>query len=84
MFKIGHGVTRTCRGLTRREILEVGGLGFLGLTLGDWFGVKEALARAAARPADATDRDHSCIFIFLSGGPSHFETFYPKPAGALD
>ena len=80
MFKIGHGVTRTCQGLTRREILQVGGLGFLGLTLAEWFGVKAA----RARPADATDREPSCIFIFLSGGPSHFETFDPKPMAPVE
>src|SRR5207244_13201981 len=80
----GHGVTRTCRGLMRREILEAGGLGFLGLTLAEWFGVKGAVARAAARPADATAREHSCIFIFLSGGPSHFETFDPKPTAPVE
>jgi hypothetical protein len=84
MFKIGHGVTRTCRGWTRREILEAGGLGFLGLTLGEWFGVNGAAARAADRSADAADREHSCIFIFLSGGPSHFETFDPKPAAPVE
>ena len=80
MFKIGHGVTRICQGLTRREILQVGGLGFLGLTLGEWFGVKSAFARSA----DATAREQSCIFIFLSGGPSHFETFDPKPAAPVE
>src|SRR5262245_6566244 len=80
MFKIGHGITRICQGLTRREILEVGGLGFLGLTLAEWFGVKSAFARSA----DATDREQSCIFIFLSGGPSHFETFDPKPVAPVE
>jgi len=80
MFKIGHGITRVCQGLTRREILEVGGLGFLGLTLGEWFGVRAA----SAQSAHSTDREQSCIFIFLSGGPSHFETFDPKPVAPVE
>ncbi|MFO0966612.1 MAG: DUF1501 domain-containing protein [Gemmataceae bacterium] len=78
MLSIGKTTTRTCQGMTRREILQVGGLGFLGLTLADWFG-----ARTAAQTT-ASSRDPACIFIFLSGGPSHFETFDPKPAAPVD
>ncbi len=29
MFKIGHGITRICQGLTRRESLRSAGWGFL-------------------------------------------------------
>jgi Protein of unknown function (DUF1501) len=80
MLKIGDGVTRTCRGFSRREILQVGGLGFLGLSLADWFGARPSVAAAA----DNTSREQACIFIFLSGGPSHFETFDPKPMAPLE
>jgi hypothetical protein len=31
------------------------------------------------RPAGAAGRAKSCIFLFLSGGPSQYETFDPKP-----
>jgi hypothetical protein len=78
MFRIGKTAARTCQGVTRREILRVGGLGFLGLTLADWWGGRAA--QAAATPT----REPACIFIFLSGGPSHFETFDPKPAAPID
>jgi len=80
MLCIGQAAARTCQGLTRREILQVGGIGFLGLTLADWFRAKDA----QAGPASAGSRDPACIFIFLSGGPSHFETFDPKPAAPID
>src|SRR5262249_19143010 len=53
-------------------MLQVGGLGVLGLTLADH------LRAAEARPAGRR-RDRSCIFLWLDGGPSHFETFDPKP-----
>jgi hypothetical protein len=76
MLRIGNGWARDCQGATRREILQVGGLGLLGLGLGDWF-------RARADASTST-REPSCIFIFLSGGPSHFETFDPKPAAPVD
>src|SRR5262245_60283548 len=78
MFKIGDGMTRTCRGLTRREILQVGGLGFLGLSLADWVSARQSVGAADS------NREQACIFIFLSGGPSHFETFDPKPMAPLE
>ena len=50
---------------SRREALQIG-VGLFGLGLP---GYLEA----------ADKKDVSCIFIFLAGGPSHFETFDPKP-----
>src|SRR5438552_51464 len=82
MFNIGAALTRNCNGLTRREILQVGGLGFLGLTLADAFNASQAVAAAATQTNGA--RERSCIFLFLSGGPSHFETFDPKPSAPID
>lgn len=79
MFHIGNGKSRTCQGITRREILQVGGVSALGLTLADWFGVREAQANSPT-----SGREPACIFIFLSGGPSHFETFDPKPSAPID
>src|SRR5215213_9863438 len=79
MLKIGRAASKTCQGLSRREILQVGGLGFLGLTLADWFQAREAQASPGTSVSDP-----SCIFIFLSGGPSHFETFDPKPVAPVD
>jgi hypothetical protein len=32
-----------------------------------------------SRPADPIRRPASCILIWMDGGPSHFETFDPKP-----
>jgi hypothetical protein len=63
--------------LSRREFLRVGGLSALGLTL-------PALLGAEARGSDyggarPSARARSCILLFLSGGPSQFETFDPKP-----
>jgi hypothetical protein len=63
--------------LQRREFLRVGGLSALGLTLPALF----------AADADASDyggsrplaRARSCILVFISGGPSQYETFDPKP-----
>jgi len=60
-----------CDGLTRRDFLHAGALSTLGLTLP---GLLAYRASAATR-----DRDVNCIMIFLVGGPSHIDTFDPKP-----
>ncbi len=78
MLRIGDATVRNCQGFTRREMLQVAGLGVTGLTLADWFRTQEA---RASRPANygGSGRDVSCIFLWLDGGPSHLETFDPKP-----
>lgn len=70
MFRLLSGWQRTCQGITRRELMRVGALGMITLP--------ELLRLQAAGAADASN-DRSCIFIFLWGGPSHLETFDPKP-----
>lgn len=58
--------------VSRRKALSIGGMGMLGVTL-------PRLLRAAdattARPKPAK----SVIFLYQFGGPSHLETFDPKP-----
>jgi len=63
--------------LTRRQLLQVGGLSMLGLGLP---GV--ARARETGRQASASEK--SCIFIVLGGGPSHVDTWDPKPEGPAE
>jgi hypothetical protein len=64
-----------CSGWTRREILQAGGAGLLGLSL-----PKVLAAEATARIAPP--RAKSVIFLFLFGGPSQLETFDLKPLAA--
>lgn len=63
-----------CDGVTRRDFLRLGSLTAFGFGLSDLLGWK---ASAAARPG--ADRASSCILIWLDGGPSHLDTFDPKP-----
>lgn len=69
---------RLCDGLPRREFMRIGGLGFTGMMLPAWL-----RARAADSRQSTTVRHFgkakSCILIFNYGGPSHIETFDPKP-----
>lgn len=60
----------------RRDLLHVGGLSVLGLTLPDLFRLRAHTAAAA--PA-ARNKGNSCIFLFLFGGPSHIDLWDMKP-----
>jgi hypothetical protein len=62
-----------CDGLTRRNFLKIGALGFGGLTL------PNLLRSEAAAGAGAQQTQKSIINVYLSGGPSHIDTFDPKP-----
>src|SRR6516165_7078352 len=60
-----------CDGSTRRDFLHAGALSLLGLTLPGLMARKAAGATA--------DKDVNCIMLFLVGGPSHIDTWDPKP-----
>lgn len=62
----------TCDGPSRRDFLHAGALSLLG------FGLPEYLA-AQQRGQVRSDRDVNCIMLFLVGGPSHIDTWDPKP-----
>lgn len=66
-----------CDGITRRDFLHLGVLSTFGLSLADVFRLKAQAAAAGSSPRSA--RDRSCILIWLDGGPSHLDTFDPKP-----
>jgi hypothetical protein len=72
--------TTPSRRPSRRDVLRVGVLSALGLGLDDLFRL-----RAAARAAEAPPvRARSCVLIWLAGGPSHLDTFDPKPDAPKD
>src|SRR5262245_44872493 len=77
MLRILGSPKRLCDGLTRRDFLQAGALGPLGLGLAD---ALRPAAASAPRPADRHfGRARSCILLFLYGSPSQLETFDPKP-----
>jgi hypothetical protein len=83
----GRGSITTCDGVTRRDFLQVGTLGALGLSLAGFQRHAAAAAAAAAAPhapsASAAGAkpgsDKSCILIFNLGAPSQLDLFDPKP-----
>ncbi len=85
---------RNCQGVTRRDCLQlglgtiIGGMG-VGAGMGGG-GLVDALRLRGLRAAEQPDteqpdterpdtRDTSCILIWMDGGPTHYETFDPKP-----
>ena len=61
-----------CDGVTRRDFLHAGSLGFLGLTLPEFLSFKAA---GAVDPK----KDVNCIQLMLVGGPSQLDTWDMKP-----
>jgi len=78
MLRILGSEKTLCDGLTRRDLLHVGGLGALGLTLGDALRLREAQAEAVSR-ASSFGKAKACILLFPYGSPPQHETFDPKP-----
>lgn len=65
--------------ITRRNALQLGMVGAAGLMLSDWFALKAA---GAINPLKAKAK--SVIQVWLWGGPSHLDTFDPKPDAGYD
>lgn len=68
-----RGTAHTCDGLTRRDFMQVGTLGAIGLSLPQY------LAAAEQGAVSKKDDDRACIMIFNLGAPSQVDTFDMKP-----
>lgn len=72
MLSLGKQSSSNCTSVSRRGLLQAGGLGVLGLGLGD-------LLRLEAQEKSSSSRAKSIILLWLWGGPSHLDTFDLKP-----
>jgi hypothetical protein len=75
-FRVGSGHERALlcgRGPTRRDVLQVGALGAIGLSLPQY---ARAAAEGRVRPGH---ENRSCILIFNLGGPSNIDLWDMKP-----
>lgn len=63
---------RRLRAMNRRAFLKAGTLGALGLSLAEYFALREA---RGAEPARAS----SVLLVYAMGGISHHDSFDPKP-----
>lgn len=73
----GNSSFRQCDGLSRRSVLQIGGLAMGGLSL------PQVLQAQAASPA-RTDPHKAVIMIYLTGGPPHQDMVDLKPAAPAD
>lgn len=76
----GHASQDTCDGVTRRELLRVGGSAMFGLSLAQMFGLQKAAASSTApnQGGPGFGKAKSVILIYLQGGPSHLDLWDPK------
>ena len=81
MLDLRTGAAPDCSAPSRRTFLRVGGLAAFGLTLPTYL-----RALAAQEPAGepggsrpTAPRAKRCILLWMQGGPSHHDTFDPKP-----
>ncbi len=79
MFEVGFGPSHNCEGTNRREFIRIGSLGLAGLTLPTLLQANAASAKKK-EPVD----NLSVIFMWMQGGPSHIDTFDPKPNAPSD
>lgn len=73
MFRLPLGQSqRYCDGVSRRSFLQIGlaGMGSFGIS---------DLLRARASAQESSGKKNSLILIWLDGGPSHMDTYDPKP-----
>jgi len=72
MLRFLMGRDSDCQVVNRRRFLQVGAVSTFGLSL-------PGLLRSQALAAGNRRTDINCILLWMSGGPSHHETFDPKP-----
>jgi hypothetical protein len=70
---------RLCDGVTRREMLRVGGLAFTGLMWSDLIRAQASSPASAGKKTAKGPSAKACILIFNYGGPSHLDIWDLKP-----
>ena len=70
-----------CEGIARRDFIQLGVGGILGLGMSDLVRLRAEAARAVGK---ASPDQVNCILVWLDGGPTHYETFDPKPDSPSD
>jgi hypothetical protein len=74
----GHPGKDTCDGITRRDLLRVGGSAVLGITLADLFRLQAQAKKKTGVDGPGFGKAKSVILVYLQGGPSHLDLWDPK------
>lgn len=67
-------------GVTRRDVLRVGGTGMLGMSLGGMLKLQAQAKETQTTGGAGWGKAKSIILCYLQGGPSHLDLWDPKPA----
>jgi len=65
-------------GITRRDLLRVGGSAIMGLSLGSILGLKARAAESPKAGGPGWGKAKSVVMVYLQGGPSHIDLWDPK------
>lgn len=85
MLRILSSEKKLCDGITRRDLLQVGGLGMCGLGLDHLLASPVLQAsESSASAAGSFGRAKNCILLYLYGAPSQLETFDMKPEAPVE
>jgi Protein of unknown function (DUF1501) len=84
MLRILGSARKLCGGMTRRDLLRIGGLGLAGMSLADLAAWQAASAVEAAPRPKSFGRAKSIILIHLYGSPSQIEWVDCKPDAPLE
>ena len=69
-----------CENFHRRDFLKIGALGVVGgMSMTDLFALRAASAAQKGEGASAATPAEAVILIWQGGGPSHIDTWDPKP-----
>jgi hypothetical protein len=74
----GRDLCDTHLGVTRRDLLRIGGSAIMGLTLGPLLTLRARAAEAATKGGPGWGKAKSIIMVYLQGGPSHRDLWEPK------
>ncbi|HUG69734.1 MAG TPA: DUF1501 domain-containing protein, partial [Pirellulaceae bacterium] len=83
MLRVLGSSKQLCGGITRRDMLRVGGLGFAGLGLADVLQLRESSA-SSSQHGPTFGKAKSVILIHLYGAPSQLEWADMKPDAPVE
>ncbi len=85
MLRVLSSAKKLCDGMSRRDLLQVGGLGACGLGLSQFLGLQQLQAGSTAeQQAPSFGKAKHCILLYLYGAHSQLETFDMKPHAPVE
>src|SRR5439155_5405927 len=74
-----------CNGVSRRDFIQLGLGGVLGLGFCDLLRLRALGAEVGESAGQKlAGKNVNCILLWMDGGPSHYETFDPKPGAPTE